>query len=217
MTEKDKKAADVNGGKSSRDVVAGRFVSEERFPLIPTLPEESDEILEAKRLLRENGYYLFPAGKIKAWHIRMLAVFLRSVQVILYKCIEKARVKREEFCAKRADRMKENADEIARKKAAEAHREKVLAQELRLAELRVEEARLLAASKGNKDSENAASQVCTQAASESSATLSAEAGVDPNPVGTGNAGLCSFCHAELAANARFCRKCGTKVDKGTVG
>lgn len=217
MTEKDKKTADVNGGKSSRDVVAVRFVSEERFPLIPTLPEESDEILEAKRLLRENGYYLFPAGKIKAWHIRMLAVFLRSVQVILYKCIEKARVKREEFCAKRADRMKKNADEIARKKAAEAHREMVLAQELRLAELRVEEARLLAAAKGDKDSEGAASQVCTQTASESSATSSVEVGAVSGSEGAKDVGRCSFCHAELAVNARFCRKCGTKVDKGTVG
>ena len=160
-----------------------------------------EEIRKAKELLKANGYGLIgykDAGeKVK-----------RTVGAGLGFAKDKWKsfggwiaCKKDEMKAAQEEKKRAVAEKKRVADEAAARRAEFVKNELRLAELRVEEARLKAAA------ETAKSGMPGSAIPSASPATPAK----PDSAAASNAPKCVGCGAELAPGARFCRKCGKPV------
>lgn len=167
----------------------------------------AEEIRKAKEILRSNGYLLIPYRKIGrgigglfcagvgrvsgAWR-RLCGWFSKKLAAIKERRAEKRRVAAEK---------KRLADEVAARHA------EVVKNEMRLAELRIEEARLKAIAEPVKPSE---SEPIVQPMAESTEETEVR---EPEVVVPADSDIpkCATCGAELVLGARFCRKCGKPI------
>lgn len=224
--------------KPTVDVVAAD-VPVSACPTVVEVPAASEvseeEIRKARELLKSNGYWLIPYGKIGSGIARFFGAGVDFVDRG-FKGIG-------EWFSKKCEAMKSWHE--ARKRVASenkrlsdedaARRAELLKSELRLAELRVEEARLRAAAaapvQSAKDSVGqpvATSTVSTEAGQVGqpvpveSVVLSESKPATPSStenakcaeiVAPAESGVpkCIACGAELVPGARFCRKCGKPV------
>ena len=180
-------------------------------PAVPDAPASADsseeELRKARKLLKANGYLLVPYRKIGkgiVWFFCVGFVFLGSACKSLCGWIAKKyaamKVWREE--RRRITAEKKRLDDETARRAEIARAEK------RLAELRVEEARLKAAvastvvPPAEEPARQPVAEPVGQPVAEKSQEAEAVAPVDSDVP------RCAVCGAELAPGARFCRKCG---------
>ena len=178
---------------------------------IPELPNEGEDVIAAKKLLARRGYVVIPYRRIWGWikrgahvcwwHARALMQSIRTW--IGKKKAEheaQAEIDRKREAERRAQHEKEALEERTRREAEDARRAEILRNEVRLAELKAEEARRQDAAR-------------PRPVAESPATVS-------RPVASASAerseGWCAHCGAELVLGARFCRKCGKRVEPKPV-
>lgn len=178
---------------------------------IPDVKSESEELIAARKLLAKNGYWVVP-------YRRMWKMFKRRLKVLWWnvalcygeicgwigkkKAEHDARteIDRKREAERRAQHVKEASEERARREAEEARRAEILRNEVRLAELKAEEARRQDAARPRPVAESPAM------VSRPAAAVSAER----------SEGWCAHCGAELVPGARFCRKCGKRVEPKPV-
>ena len=178
----------------------------------PVVAETSEEeIRKAKELLRAHGYGLIgyrDAGeKVK----QTLGTGLDFVKGKWQRMSSWLSTKREEIRAKQEEKKRAAAEKKRLEDEEAARRAEAVKNELRLAELRVEEARL----------KTAAASTTVQHAEEPAHQPVAEAVVQPVAEKAQGAEVvtpadsdvpkCRACGAELVFGARFCRKCGKPV------
>lgn len=179
---------------------------------VPAVSEASEEELrKAKELLRAHGYGLIgyrDAGeKVK----RSVGAGLDFVKGKWKSFGGWLSAKRDEIKAKHEERKRAAAEKKRLDDEEAARRAEVVKNELRLAELRVEEARLKAAAASNAmpPAEEPARQHVVELVGRPVAEKPQEAEVvapvDPDVP------KCGACGAELVLGARFCRKCGKPV------
>lgn len=174
---------------------------------IPELPSEGEDIVAAKKLLAKRGYAVIPYRRIWEWIKRGARVcwwhacaFMQSIRAWIGK--KKAEhdaqvaIDRKREAERRAQQEKEASEERARREAEEARRAEILRNEVRLAELKAEESRRQDAARPRPVTESPAT------VSRPAASASAER----------SEGWCAHCGAELVPGARFCRKCGKRVE-----
>ena len=118
--------------------------AEYQIPPVPQLAPESDEIVAAKQLLRGNGYFLIPYGKITKWIKRCFLIVWRKIRVWRLEWREWCRQKREASALRRQERQKKVEEERIRRAEEETRRAAILKEEVRLAEIRKEEERIKA-------------------------------------------------------------------------
>lgn len=179
---------------------------------VPAASEASEEELrKAKELLRAHGYGLIgyrDAGeKVK----QTLGTGLDFVKGKWQRMSSWLSAKREEIRAKQEEKKRAAAEKKRLEDEEAARRAEAVKNELRLAELRVEEARL----------KTAAASTTVQHAEEPAHQPVAEAVVQPVAEKAQGAEVvtpadsdvpkCRACGAELVFGARFCRKCGKPV------
>ena len=116
--------------------------------------------------------------------------------------------KRDAMNARHEERVRAAAEKKRLDDEAAARRAEIVRNELRLAELRVEEARLKAAAEGAKSGTPLVRESTAPAPSPVPVTESA-----PHPVSTSEGPKCAVCGAELVPGARFCRKCGNPISE----
>lgn len=178
---------------------------------IPELPREGDDIVAAKKLLAKRGYAVIPYRRIWEWIKRGVRVcwwyacaFVQGIRTWIGKKKAEhdaqAEIDRKREAERRAQREKDASEERTRREAEEARRAEILRNEVRLAELKAEEAR-------RQDA------VRPRPAAESPATVSRPAA---SASAEGSVGWCAHCGAELVLGARFCRKCGKRVEPKPV-
>ena len=170
-----------------------------------------EEIRKAKELLRAHGYGLIgyrDAGeKVK----RSMGAGLDFVKGKWKSFGGWLSAKRDEIKAKQEERNRAAAEKKRLEDEEAARHAEAVKSELRLAELRVEEARLKAAAASNAmpPAEEPARQhvveLVGRLVAEKPQEAEVVAPVDPDVP------KCGACGAELVLGARFCRKCGKPV------
>jgi len=118
--------------------------AEDQIPPVPQSALESNEIVAAKQLLRDNGYILIPYGKISKWIKRCFQIVWRKIRVWRLKWKERCRQTREASPLHRQERQKKVEEERIRRAEEETRRAAILKEEVRLAEIRKEEERIKA-------------------------------------------------------------------------
>lgn len=178
---------------------------------IPDVKPESEELIAARKLLAKNGYWVVSYRRMWKMFKRRLKVLWWNVTLcygeictwIGKKKAEhdaQAEIDRKREAERRVQQEKEASEERARREAEEARRAEILRNEVRLAELKAEEARRQDAARPRPVAESPAT------VSRPAATVSASR----------SEGWCAYCGAELVPGARFCRKCGKRVETKPV-
>ena len=178
---------------------------------IPELPSEGEDVIAAKKLLARRGYVVIPYRRIWGWIKRGARVcwwhactFMQGIRTWIGKKKAEhdaqAEIDRKREAERRAQHEKEALEERTRREAEDARRAEILRNEVRLAELKAEESRRQAAVRPRLVAESPAT------VSRPAAFASAERNED----------WCSHCGAELVPGARFCRKCGKRVEPKPV-
>ena len=176
------------------------------------LPPESEIALNAKRYLTENGYlvisykrFFMVIGRFFRLMWWLVRCFVCKVGVSLASLVKARR-------QKKIERAKANLEESVRN-------EKELQEQLKALEKMKEELEKLKEQKRTEEAvQKAVSEQLEQKSdsSEGNQNSSTEETQDLSCVVTEEAPdvankRCQSCQAELPLNARFCRKCGTKV------
>lgn len=180
------------------------------------LPNETDVAIHAKRYLRQNGYIVIPYKRLFMMAARSLRVTWWWIFSLFLKVKGKILSYANEQRQKKIERAKTNLEESIRS-------EKILQEQLKaleeVAQKEKEKESVEEVSSEQTEPKSDLSAEQTESKPELSAKiqeLSLKETQDLSKVVTDGAPSsvnkrCKSCQAELPFNARFCRKCGTKV------
>ena len=178
------------------------------IPPIPPVPPEPEEIVQAKKLLRANGYWLFPFGRMCARTKRGFSRIWRMFKIWRLEYAE-WRAKRRALNEVRRQEKAQKAEEARLRRAEEERRRaEILKEEVRLAAIRAEEERLRTM---ESERQRQAEAEIRRAAMLKDELRLAELRKEAAQAAEAPSNVCPVCGAVLSPNAKFCRKCGTPV------
>ena len=180
------------------------------IPPIPPVPQVSDEIVQAKKLLRANGYWLFPFGRICARIKRGFRRIWRMLKIWKLAYSEWRAKRRAQNAVRRQEKAQKAEEARLRRAEEEKRRAAILLEEVRLAAIRAEEERLRAMESERQRQAEAEIRRAAMLKDELRLAELRKETAQAQPTDSPS-NACPACGAVLAPTAKFCRKCGAPV------